>query len=75
MSGVYQYIKDYNKYFDGDYFIDFDRWLDLVNSYLLGCDEKDLEILSRIVDSNNPVSLKDDKNFRDLIRQYKDLGY
>lgn len=75
MSGVYQYIEDYNKYFDGDYFIDFDRWLDLVNSYLLGCDEKDLDILSKIVDSNNPVSLKNDKSFSDLIRQYKELGY
>lgn len=74
LTGVIKYIDNYLKYFDiEDYcLINFDEWLGLINCYIKNCDENNLEELNNILCIENPVSSKDDTNFKVLIEKHRD---
>ena len=77
MRGIYHYCDDYLKMFEADNRLlpGFEQWLDLCGCYLGECSRKDIEQLADIVDSQNPVSRKSDRNFRQLIQAYREKGY
>lgn len=77
IKGMYEYCDDHLKYFDirKEYLPDFDEWIDLVACYLEECSDEDLNDLSDVIDSGNPVSSDEDKSFRKLIQEYRSKGY
>ena len=77
IEGMFEYCDDLLKYLEIDnrYIIDFDMWIDLVSSYLNECDDEDLSVLSGVIDSQNPVTGKDDRNFKELIKEFRKNGY
>ena len=77
MKGICSYIDSHKRFFDenGEYLLDSEGWLDLMDAYLKGCSKSDLEALSSVVDSENPVSGSNDKTIGDLIRDYRESGY
>lgn len=76
-KGIVEYFDDYSMYFDigKEYLLTVEEWLDLCDCYLRECPDKDLESLTEIIDSENPVSRNDDKNIRQLIELYREKGY
>ena len=77
MKGIEAYIDDFRRFFreNEKILLSLEEWIDLADAYLKQCPERDLEILSDIIDSENPVSGKDDRTIGELIRQYRDKGY
>ena len=77
MKGVYQYCDDYLSLFEADnrLLLSFAEWLDITASYLYECPGEDIEKLSDVVDSENPVSRTSDRNFAELIEDFREKGY
>ena len=77
LKGIERFFDDYLRFFkiDNSYILSLEEWLILADTYLKKCDEEDIRALSEIIDSENPVSDKNDKSIADLIRQYRDIGY
>lgn len=77
LKGCEAYINDYLRFFriDSEYLLNLEEWIKLTDHYLRECDEKDLEKLSKIIDSENPTRQKDDKSIKTLIDQYREKGY
>ena len=77
MEGIFEYCDEFCKWFDidNDYILDFDKWLHMTSSYLEKCCEEDLEILSSVMNHGNPVIRNTDRNFKELIEDYRINGY
>ena len=77
MNGIYQYIDNQKRFFDTgkEYLLSLEEWIDLADAYLKNCSDEDIEHLSEIIDSENPVSGKDDKTISQLIKAYRQKGY
>ena len=77
MEGIESYIDDYLEYFrkEKGYMLSLEEWIDLADAYLMNCTEKDMDKLSEIVDSENPVSTNADKTMEQLICRYREQGY
>lgn len=77
MKGIEAYIDDFRNFFKENegILLSLEEWIDLADAYLRQCPEEDIEILSRIIDSENPVSTEKDETIGELIRRYRDRGY
>ena len=71
------YIDDHRHFFEPkkECLLSLEEWIDLADAYLKECPEEEIELLSQIIDSENPVSSDKDKTIADLIRSYRELGY
>ena len=76
-EGIMDYIDDQRHFFEPrrEYLLSLEEWIDLADAYLRDCSEEEIESLSQIIDSENPVSSDNDKTIADLIRSYRELGY
>ena len=76
-EGIMEYIDDQRHFFEPrrEYLLSLEEWIDLADAYLKDCSEEEIELLSQIIDSENPVSSDNDKTIADLIRSYRELGY
>jgi len=77
LNGILGYIGDQRRFFkeNSSYQLSLEEWIDLADSYLKECDDKDIAELSKILDSGNPVSRESDKTISELIRLYREQGY
>ena len=76
-KGLYAYFDDQKKNFglSGIGSIDLEEWLDLCSCYLNECPDADIEKLSVVIDSEDPVSNKKDIGFDKLIDRFRENGY
>lgn len=76
-EGIIDYIDDQRHFFEPkkECLLSLEEWIDLTDAYLRDCSEEEIELLSQIIDSENPVSSNNDKTIADLIRSYRELGY
>ena len=77
MKGIEAYIDDFRRFFRENerILLSLEEWIDLADAYLKQCPEEDIEILSKIIDSENPVSTDEDRTIGELIHRYRDQGY
>ncbi|MBQ6217574.1 MAG: hypothetical protein IJK53_09360 [Erysipelotrichaceae bacterium] len=77
LNGILGYIGDQRRFFkeNSSCQLSLEEWIDLADSYLKECDGKDIAELSKILDSENPVSGESDKTISELIRLYREQGY
>ncbi len=77
LDGIRNYIEDHKRFFlqEAKYLPSLEEWLDLSDSFLRECSDEDLKEFKKVIDSQDPVSCEKDRNFYDLIRQYRNKGY
>ncbi len=77
MAGIERYAADFGRLFKRKeiFLLSLEEWFDLADSYLKNCSKEDLDALSGIVDSENPISGNNDRTIGELIHQYRDKGY
>ncbi|MCR4633421.1 MAG: hypothetical protein K5648_04785 [Erysipelotrichaceae bacterium] len=76
MDGICGYIEDHRRFFDEkNCLLSPEEWIDLSDEYLKNCPQEDIDMLSQVVDSQNPVAKESDPSFDMLIRDYREKGY